>query len=117
MKSSLGYIPFGLYWAIYIPFGLYSHSQRDEGFPAKSKDLLSSFRLVWAPRYHVYGDGKEYECGTGSTTGPGGLVQAIQGPYESGTELFARIFQLMKFPRHATVCKSSVKKEQWLDKN
>lgn len=63
----------------------------------------------------MYGDGKEYECGTGSTMGPGGLVQAIQGPYESGTELFARIFQLMKFPRHATVCKSIVKKNNgWI---
>lgn len=37
--------------------------------------------------------------------GPGGLVQAVQGPYESGAELFSCIFQLLKFPRRATVCK------------
>lgn len=37
--------------------------------------------------------------------GPGGLVQAVQGPYESGAELFSCIFQLLKSPRRATVCK------------
>lgn len=39
--------------------------------------------------------------------GPGGLVQAVQGPYESGAEVFSCIFQLLKFPRRTTVCKRS----------
>lgn len=47
--------------------------------------------------------------------GTRGLVQAIQGPYESGAELFSCIFQLLKFPRHATVCKRGVKKNNgWI---
>lgn len=51
----------------------------------------------------------------GSTMGPGGLVHAIQGPYESGAELFSCIFQLLKFPRRTTVCKRGVKKNNgWI---
>lgn len=98
-------------WAIFP-----SLSQLDEGFPAKSKGLLSSFRLVWASCYHMCGDGKEYECGSGSTMGPWGFVQFIQGPYESRAGLFSCIFRLLKFPRCTAVCKRSVKKNNSLRK-
>lgn len=96
-----------LVWA-----ALPSLSQCGGGFPAKSKGSLSSLPFGPGALGHMSGGGEEYECGAGSTMGPPGSVQAIQGPYESGAELFSCIFQLPKSPRRAAV-RTRHKHEQW----